>query len=96
VSGLIGVGTALTGRRDGPADRELLALAYVCCCAPAQLGAVRTPTASAVRRAVGAGIHALLPLQSALIAGSGFRKTALTVAAACPPARLLTRKAAVT
>ncbi|MGW6647330.1 SCO3242 family prenyltransferase [Streptomyces iakyrus] len=96
MGGAIGVGTALIGRQDRSADRELLALAYVCCCAPAQLGAVRTPTASAVRRAVGAGIHALLPLQSALIARSGFRRAALTVAAAYPLARLLTRKAAVT
>ncbi|MEU6482670.1 SCO3242 family prenyltransferase [Streptomyces sp. NPDC046887] len=94
--GAIGAGTALAGRRSGLADAELLALAYVCCCAPAQLDAVRSPTAAAVRRAVGAGIHALLPLQGALIARSGSRRAALTVAAGYPLARLLARKAAVT
>lgn len=95
----IAIGTALTARRAGPARADsvgLLSLAYLAGCAPAQLRALRTPSAPAVRRAVGAGIHGLLPLQGALIARAGSWPTALAVAAGYPLARRLSLKTAVT
>lgn len=58
--------------------------------------AVREPSAGNVRRAVGAGILGLLPLQASLIARAGAVLAALPVVAALPVARALTRKVAAT
>lgn len=68
---------------------------YLAVCAPAQVSAVREPTAGRVRRAVGVGIHGLIPLQAALIA----RKRpalAVPVAALLPLARRLGRRVSPT
>lgn len=54
------------------------------------------PSASRVQRAVGAGIHALLPLQAGFVARSGAPALALLIAAAHPLARSLGRRIAPT
>ncbi|OZM72042.1 4-hydroxybenzoate polyprenyltransferase [Amycolatopsis antarctica] len=61
----------------------------------AQLAAVRDPSATIVRRATGAGIHGMVPLQSALTA-RGSLSAAVAVAAALPLARALSRKVSPT
>jgi len=62
----------------------------------AQWSAAAEPSASNVRRAVGAGIHATMPLQAALIATAGSIRGALGIATAFPLARLLGRKVSPT
>ncbi|NXY99782.1 transferase, partial [Streptomyces sp. BR123] len=63
---------------------------------PALARAVRRPAAPEVRRAVGAGIHALLPLQAALAARAGAPGLAVPLAAALPLVRGLARKVSST
>ncbi|MFB4313819.1 SCO3242 family prenyltransferase [Actinomadura sp. 21ATH] len=92
---------ALGGARRGaaPAQRLLtasLTAGYAVAAGGPQLAAARRPAAGRVRRAVGAGILGLVPLQAALAARGGSRAGAVAVAAAFPAARLLARKAAVT
>ncbi|MFD9741819.1 4-hydroxybenzoate polyprenyltransferase, partial [Umezawaea sp. NPDC059074] len=62
----------------------------------AHLAAARDPVPRQVRRAVGAGIHGLIPLQAGLIARAGRPRTALAVAALFPLARKLSRKVSPT
>ncbi|MEW2350506.1 SCO3242 family prenyltransferase [Streptomyces sp. NPDC006684] len=62
----------------------------------AQWAALRTPDAAHVRAAVGAGIHALVPLQAALVARAGAPRAALGLVAALPPALSLARKVSPT
>ena len=62
----------------------------------AQYDAVRDPVAPKIRRAVGAGIHGMIPLQAGLIARTGAWRSALAVAAAFPIARALSRKVSPT
>ena len=62
----------------------------------AQVRALRQPDPMPVRRAVGAGIHGLIPLQAALAAAAGALRAALPVAAAFPLARRLGRKVSPT
>ncbi|MEV6790672.1 SCO3242 family prenyltransferase [Streptomyces sp. NPDC051320] len=62
----------------------------------AQLRAVGDPAPRQVRRAVGAGILGLIPLQAALTAGAGALRSALPVAAAFPVARALSRRVSPT
>jgi 4-hydroxybenzoate polyprenyltransferase len=62
----------------------------------AQAAAAAAPTADRVRRAVGAGILGMIPLQAALIARAGALRAALGVAAALPLARRLARKVSPT
>ena len=57
-----------------------------------QLDAVREPSAGRVRSATKAGIHGMVPLQSALAARAGSVTSALLVACALPLARRLGRK----
>ncbi len=62
----------------------------------AQLAALRRPEPAQVQRAVGAGILGMIPLQAALSAGAGTLRAALSVAAAFPLARRLSRKVSPT
>ncbi|MEV4013027.1 4-hydroxybenzoate polyprenyltransferase, partial [Nonomuraea angiospora] len=73
-----------------------LAGLYVRLAGGAQLAAARAPTAGAVRRAVGSGILALLPLQAALLARHGALPAALAVAAAHPLAKRLSARVSAT
>ncbi|MFC0070250.1 4-hydroxybenzoate polyprenyltransferase, partial [Umezawaea endophytica] len=62
----------------------------------AQLDALRTPDAASVRTATKAGIHGMVPLQSALAARAGSVVGAAAVALALPLARRLGRKVSPT
>jgi UbiA prenyltransferase family protein len=62
----------------------------------AQVAAVRTPDAASVRTATKAGIHGMVPLQSALAARAGSVTAAAAVALALPIARRLSRKVSPT
>jgi 4-hydroxybenzoate polyprenyltransferase len=62
----------------------------------AQLAAVRDPAPRQVRRAVGAGILGMMPLQAALAARAGSRRSAVLLAAAFPVARRLARRVSPT
>ncbi|NHC14427.1 SCO3242 family prenyltransferase [Motilibacter deserti] len=61
-----------------------------------QLDAVQDPSAATVRRAVGAGIHGMMPLQAAFAARNGSVVAAIPVAAVFPLARALSRKVSPT
>ncbi|MFC9752173.1 SCO3242 family prenyltransferase [Streptomyces sp. NPDC056921] len=95
---------AAAGTPDAPAARRSAralvtgaALAtYAGTCARAQTAVVRDPSAPRVRAAVGAGIHALLPLQAALVARAGAPLLALPLAAALPLVGRLARKVSST
>lgn len=93
-------GAALLGRgRAGLLARltsAALVAGYAGAVAPAQSAAARNPTSGAVRKAVGAGILGLMPLQASLLARAGSVRAALPVAAAFPLARRLARKVAAT
>ncbi|HWO67962.1 MAG TPA: UbiA family prenyltransferase [Umezawaea sp.] len=62
----------------------------------AQFAAVKTPDAASVRTATKAGIHGMVPLQSALAARAGSVSAAALVALALPLARRLSRKVSPT
>ncbi|MFI8238247.1 SCO3242 family prenyltransferase [Streptomyces sp. NPDC085866] len=75
----------------------LASAAYAATCARSQWAALRTPQDPArVRAAVGAGIHALLPLQAALVARAGAPRLAVVLAAGLPQAVRLARKVSPT
>jgi 4-hydroxybenzoate polyprenyltransferase len=61
-----------------------------------QLAAVKDPGADRIRRAVGAGILGLIPLQASLAARRGALPAAAAVAAGFPLARRLSRKVSPT
>jgi hypothetical protein len=69
---------------------------YVATAGRAQLAAVADPGAGRIRRAVGAGILGLIPLQASLAARTGALPTAAAVAAGLPLARRLSRKVSPT
>ncbi|MER5747400.1 SCO3242 family prenyltransferase [Streptomyces sp. NPDC002225] len=69
---------------------------YAGTCTRAQTSVARDPRAPRVRAAVGAGIHALLPLQAALVARAGAPLLALPLVAALPLAGRLARKVSPT
>ncbi|MEU6973472.1 SCO3242 family prenyltransferase [Kitasatospora aureofaciens] len=69
---------------------------YLLAAGAAQLAAIVRPDAAHLRRAVGAGIHAMIPLQAALIARTGRLRAALPLLAAYPLARRLARKVSPT
>ncbi|MEU2673109.1 SCO3242 family prenyltransferase [Streptomyces sp. NPDC007164] len=69
---------------------------YAGTCARAQSAVVRDPSAPRVRAAVGAGIHALLPLQATLVARAGAPLLALPLVAALPLVGRLARKVSST
>ncbi|MGW5468979.1 SCO3242 family prenyltransferase [Streptomyces chartreusis] len=68
------------------------ALAYLGAYGSAQVRAVREPSADNVRRAVGAGILGLMPLQAALIARGGSPRAAAALGLVHPLARRLARR----
>ncbi|MFD4603023.1 SCO3242 family prenyltransferase [Streptomyces sp. NPDC058464] len=67
------------------------AFGYLASFGAAQVRAVREPTATNVRSAVGAGILSLMPLQASLTAGGGSSGLAGVLAVAHPLARRLAR-----
>ncbi|WP_031066201.1 SCO3242 family prenyltransferase [Streptomyces sp. NRRL WC-3742] len=69
---------------------------YLLAAGSAQLAATVRPDAAHLRRAVGAGIHAMIPLQAALIARTGRLRAALPLLAAYPLARGLARRVSPT
>ncbi|GHF04624.1 transferase [Streptomyces spiralis] len=71
-------------------------LAYGATAGRTQAEAVADPSPGTVRRAVGAGILGLIPLQAALTAGAGALRSALPLAAAFPLARALSRRVSPT
>jgi UbiA prenyltransferase family len=90
-------------RRPGRAERLLRQVAgaallgsYVSTAGRAQLAAVADPGADRIRRAVGAGILGLIPLQASLAARTGALPAAAAVAAGFPLARRLSRKVSPT
>ncbi|MBC2865375.1 UbiA family prenyltransferase [Streptomyces mexicanus] len=99
----VAAATALSARpaRQGTRRRHRLAvagglLAYGATAGRAQAHAVTDPSAGPVRKAVGAGILGLIPLQAALTAGAGALRSALPLAAAFPLARALSRRVSPT
>lgn len=102
-TGAVAAATALRARpaRQGTGRRHHLALAgglaaYAATTGRAQAHAVADPSPEKVRRAVGAGILGLIPLQAALTAGTGAVRSALPLAAAFPLARALSRRVSPT
>ncbi len=88
-------GVGVVAGRGGLLSSALLGT-YVVTTGGAQYDAVRDPAARKIRRAVGAGIHGMIPLQAGLIARTGAWRPALAVAAAFPLARVLSRKVSPT
>jgi 4-hydroxybenzoate polyprenyltransferase len=88
-------GVGVAAGRGGLLASALLAT-YAVTTGGAQYDAVRDPAAAKIRRAVGAGIHGMIPLQAGLIARTGAWRPALAVAAAFPLARALSRKVSPT
>ncbi|WP_333778336.1 SCO3242 family prenyltransferase [Streptomyces sp. IBSBF 3136] len=90
--------TAAGTLRDPRLAVPLLACAlYATSCARPQWAALRHPGDPArVRTAVGTGIHALLPLQAALVARAGAPRLAVVLAAGLPQAARLARKVSPT
>jgi 4-hydroxybenzoate polyprenyltransferase len=90
------------GRQRPPTPRPQRAFAaalaglYTWRFGTAQAAVARDGRADVVRKAVGAGIISLMPLQASLIAGRGEPLAALPVAAAGPLARRLARKVSPT
>ncbi|SFB92326.1 SCO3242 family prenyltransferase [Streptomyces aidingensis] len=79
-------------RRGRPARSVLtgaaLAAGYAATVGRAQLAAALHPDPVLVRGATGAGVRGVIPLQAALVAGSGAPATAALLAASAPAARL--------
>ncbi|MEU0537531.1 SCO3242 family prenyltransferase [Amycolatopsis tolypomycina] len=88
-------GVGVAAGRGGKLAPALLGT-YAVTTGGAQYDAVRDPVAPKIRRAVGAGIHGMIPLQAGLIARTGAWRPALAVAAAFPLARALGRKVSPT
>ncbi|MFD8972912.1 SCO3242 family prenyltransferase [Streptomyces sp. NPDC059593] len=86
---------ARTDRARRAATTALLG-GYLAAAGPAQLQAVARPDAARLQRVVAAGIHALIPLQAALTARHGSPRAVLSLLAAYPLARRLSRKVSPT
>ncbi|MFE1291267.1 SCO3242 family prenyltransferase [Streptomyces sp. NPDC058751] len=101
VTAAVAATTALplqAGRRVRPARVAQTALAgwYAYRFGVPQAAAAVQPTADRIRASVGAGIHAMVPLQAALTARAGAPLPALLLAAALPPIRRLSRRVSPT
>lgn len=105
VTGAVGLASAARPLRvpGRPASAALARLVsagliggYLSTCGRAQLAAIADPSAERIRRAVGAGILGLIPLQAALAARYGGLPVAGAVAAIHPLARRLSRKVSPT
>lgn len=100
VLGLTAAGLAHPASRRARGPRRFaragLAAWYLATFGRAQLAAVADPGAERIRRAVGAGILALMPLQASLTARRGPLTAAGAIAAAFPLARRLSRKVSPT
>jgi hypothetical protein len=75
---------------------QALTVGHLAAAGPDALAAVRNPTPYRVRRAVAAGIHAMVPLQSAPAAAAGRSGVAVALPAVHPLARRLSRKVSPT
>src|SRR5690606_17781625 len=73
-----------------------LLAAYATSVGSAQADAARDPSPGRVKRAVGAGIMGLMPLEGSMLAGSGAVAAAAGVASLWPLAKSLARRRAVT
>ncbi|MFE5879491.1 SCO3242 family prenyltransferase [Streptomyces hydrogenans] len=100
VTGAVGLAAAsLTPQATARAHRAAQAVllgGYALAAGSAQLAAAVRPDAPRIERAVGAGIHAMIPLQAALTARGGSVRTALALLTAYPLARSLARKVSPT
>lgn len=85
-----------TGGASGGLLAAVFAGLYVRSVAPAQTAAAREPTGQNLRKAVGAGIHGLVPLQAAWCARAGQPWIGAGLLAALPLARALARKVSPT
>ncbi|MFG2840920.1 SCO3242 family prenyltransferase [Streptomyces zaomyceticus] len=83
-------------RRAHRAMSTALLGGYVLAAGSAQLTATVRPDATHLRRAVGAGIHAMIPLQAALTVRGGSVRAVLPLLAAYPLAKRLSRKVSPT
>ncbi|GLZ11780.1 transferase [Actinomadura sp. NBRC 104425] len=83
-------------RAAGRAVAAGLLGAYAAAVGGAQAAAVREPSAERIRRAVGAGVLGLIPLQAALTAARGHPLAGLALVPAHPLARRLARKVSPT
>ncbi|MER5830741.1 SCO3242 family prenyltransferase [Streptomyces sp. NPDC002130] len=93
----LGTGTDVPGLPGRSiAVTVLTATVYAVTCARVQWAALRDPDAARTRAAVGAGIHALLPLQAALVSRTGSPNLAALLAAVLPQAARLARKVSPT
>ncbi|MFB7513479.1 SCO3242 family prenyltransferase [Streptomyces sp. NPDC056144] len=88
--------TPPTAARAHRAASTALLGGYALAAGSAQLAATVRPDAPHLQRAVGAGIHAMIPLQAALTARGGSIRAALSLLAAYPLARGLSRKVSPT
>ncbi|WP_043229246.1 SCO3242 family prenyltransferase [Streptomyces sp. NRRL F-5193] len=100
VTGAVGLAAAsltppATARAHRAAQAVLLG-GYALAAGSAQLAAAVRPDAPRIERAVGAGIHAMIPLQAALTARGGSVRAALALLTAYPLARSLARKVSPT
>ncbi|WP_432948540.1 SCO3242 family prenyltransferase [Kribbella sp. CA-253562] len=93
--GRSGRGAAASGP-TGLAATALLTGLFAQAVGPAQVAAAREPSGPKLRRAVGAGIHGLVPLQAAWCARAGAPKLGAALAVALPLAKALARKVSPT
>jgi 4-hydroxybenzoate polyprenyltransferase len=93
-AGTVAGGSAASGisSTGSTAVTATLAAMFVQAVAPAQVAAAREPSGPKLRKAVGAGIHGLVPLQAAWIARGGAPRLGAALIAALPLARTLARK----
>ncbi len=84
---------ALPGPRSRTSivGRSALATVYAATVGTAQLAAVANPDSATVRRATGAGIRGMIPLQAALTARAGALRPALLLLSVGPLARIASR-----
>jgi hypothetical protein len=100
-TGAVAAAAGVVAARQKPSTAATLACgglvgAYLATVGDAQARAACDPSPARLQRAVGAGILGLMPLEGALVAGSGALAPAVGVAGLWPLARALARRRAVT